>query len=275
MPTLYVVATPIGNLEDMTLRAIRTLKEVDLIAAEDTRKTRHLLAMHGVATPVTSYHEQNKRTKLGTLLDLLKDKDLALVSEAGMPGLSDPGFELISSAIALRFAVVPVPGPSVVLTALVVSGLPVNQFTYLGFLPRRPAERLRMLSSVAGEPRTLVFFEAPHRLRAALQDMERALGNRRLAACRELTKVHEEVFRGTLQEALDHFVEPRGEFTLVVEGALHVPPPGKETHDEAKRQVLELRRGGMRLKEAVACVAVRLGMPKKALYDLCKGNLVE
>jgi len=218
MPVLYVIATPIGNLEDISLRALRLLREVKLIAAEDTRTTRHLLNAHNIKTPLTSYHEHSKRAKLDYILNYLEKEDLALVSEAGTPGLSDPGYELIVAAIERGISVVPIPGASAVITALVVSGLPTDQFLYLGFLPRRKGQRQRLLSSIVDEPRTIVAFETPHRLREALSDIEEILGNRRLSVCRELTKVHEEIFRGRVSQAREYFAEPRGEFTLVIEG---------------------------------------------------------
>jgi 16S rRNA (cytidine1402-2'-O)-methyltransferase len=218
MPVLYVIATPIGNLEDISLRALRLLREVKLIAAEDTRKTRRLLNADNIKTPLTSYHEHSKRAKLDYLLDYLEEEDLALVSEAGMPGLSDPGYELIIAAIERGIPVVPIPGASAVITALVVSGLPTDQFLYVGFLPRRKGQRQRLLSSIIDEPRTIVAFETPHRLRDALSDIEEILGDRRLSVCRELTKIHEEIFRGRVSQAREHFVEPRGEFSLVIEG---------------------------------------------------------
>ena len=218
MPILYVVATPIGNLEDVSLRALRILRDVKLIAAEDTRKTRHLLNAYDIKTPLISYHEHSKRAKLDYLLDYLETEDLALVSEAGTPGLSDPGYELIVAAIERGISILPVPGASAVITALVVSGLPTDQFLYVGFLPRRKGQRQRLLSSIVDEPRTIVALETPHRFKEALSDIEEILGDRRLSVCRELTKVHEEIFRGRVSEAREHFVEPRGEFSLVVEG---------------------------------------------------------
>jgi len=218
MPVLYVIATPIGNLEDISLRALRLLREVKLIAAEDTRTTRHLLNAHNIRTPLTSYHEHSKKAKLDYLLNYLEKEDLALVSEAGTPGLSDPGYELIVAAIEHGISVIPIPGASAVITALVVSGLPTDQFLYLGFLPRRKGQRQRLLSSIVDEPRTIVAFETPHRLKEALSDIEEILGNRRLSVCRELTKVHEEIFRGRVSQAREHFAEARGEFTLVIEG---------------------------------------------------------
>jgi 16S rRNA (cytidine1402-2'-O)-methyltransferase len=218
MAILYVVATPIGNLEDISLRALRVLREVKLIAAEDTRKTRRLLNAHNIETPLTSYHEHSKRAKLDYLLGYLEKEDLALVSEAGMPGLSDPGYDLIVAAVERGISVVSVPGPSAVITALVVSGLPTDQFVFVGFLPRRKGQRQHLLSSISDEARTIVAFEAPHRVREALTDIEEILGDRRVSVCRELTKVHEEVFRGRMSQAREHFAEPRGEFSLVIEG---------------------------------------------------------
>ena len=266
MGTLYVVGTPIGNLEDISLRALRILRQVDLIAAEDTRTTRKLLARYGIETPLTSYYEHNKLTKLDYLLKTLREKDVALVSEAGMPGLSDPGYELIRAAIERGIPVVPVPGPSALVTALVVSGLPTDSFVYLGFLPRRREERRRLLESVARERRTLVAFEAPHRLLATLADLKEVLGDRRIAIARELTKVHEEVWRGTTGEALARFEEapPRGEFTLVIEGA-------KEARwdEERVRQALRrMLREGVGTREAVKTVAELAGWPKREVYEL-------
>jgi 16S rRNA (cytidine1402-2'-O)-methyltransferase len=218
VPALYVIATPIGNLEDISFRALRLLREVKLIAAEDTRTTRRLLNAYDIKTPLTSYHEHSKRAKLDYLLGYLEEEDLALVSEAGMPGLSDPGYELIVAAIGHGISVVPIPGASAVVTALVVSGLPTDQFLYLGFLPRRQGQRQRLLSSIVDEPRTIVAFETRHRIREALSDIEKILGDRRISVCRELTKVHEEIFRGRVSQAKEHFAEPRGEFSLVIEG---------------------------------------------------------
>jgi 16S rRNA (cytidine1402-2'-O)-methyltransferase len=264
MPVLYVVATPIGNLEDISLRAIRILREVKLIAAEDTRKTRRLLAAYDIRTPVTSYYEHNKLTKLDYLLQNLAGGDIALVSEAGMPGISDPGYELIAAAGRMSITVVPVPGPSSVTTALAVSGLPTDRFLYVGFLPNRAAARRRRLASVAAEPGTILALEAPHRLAAALQDILITLGDRRLAVCRELTKLHEEVFRGTVGEAIRHFTKPRGEFTLVIEGRGDEGKP--EITGEIEKQLHRLYLAGASAREAVATVAGATGLPRKELY---------
>lgn len=264
MPTLYVVATPIGNLEDITLRALRTLREVRLIAAEDTRKTRRLLSHYDINTPMTSYHEHNKKTKLAYLLGALNTGDIALVSEAGTPGLSDPGYELIVAAHERDIPVAPIPGPSVVVTALVVSGLPTDRFTYIGFLPHKAGDRARLLESVAEESGTIVALEAPHRLIASMNDILRILGDRRLSVCRELTKIHEEVFRGTVGQAIARFAQPRGEFTLVIEGCKKEKKPGLTA--DIERQLRQLLQAGVPAREAVAGVAAGTGLPRRELY---------
>jgi 16S rRNA (cytidine1402-2'-O)-methyltransferase len=265
MPTLYVVATPIGNLEDISLRAIRILREVKLIAAEDTRKTRRLLTSYDIKTPLTSYFEHNKLAKLDRILKCLKEGDVALVSEAGMPGISDPGYELIVEAGRHDIPVVPVPGPSAVTTALAVSGLPTDRFLYIGFLPGKTGPRRRTLESVVDEPGTIIALEAPHRLTAALDDILSVLGDRRLAVCRELTKLHEEVFRGTVSEALQHFTGPRGEFTLVIEGKGAGERP--QLTEDIERQMQQMYLTGATAREAIATVAGETGLPRKELYQ--------
>jgi len=264
MPTLYVVATPIGNLDDISLRALRTLREVQLIAAEDTRKTKRLLTTYDIKTPVTSYHEHNKWTKLGYILNRLEGEDVALVSNAGMPGISDPGYELIVAANQRGISVVPIPGPSVVITALVISGLPTDRFSYVGFLPRKVGARRRLLESIADEQGTIVALESPHRLIAALNDILLVLGDRRVAVCRELTKIYEEVFRGTISQAIEHFTEPRGEFTLVIEGKKERDKP--QLTEDIERQLHHMRLSGVAAKEAIAKVAGETGLSKKELY---------
>jgi len=216
MGILYVVSTPIGNLEDVTLRAIRVLKSVDLIAAEDTRTTKRLLSQHSIETPMTSFHDRNSRGKTPRLLRDLSHRDVALVSEAGTPGISDPGYDLVKGALELGFPVLPVPGVSAVTAALAISGLPIHQFTYLGFLPRRPGPRRRVLQSLSEENRTVVAFESPHRLIASLQDILAIFGDRPISVCREMTKLYEEIFRGTVAGAIAQFPRPRGEFTIVL-----------------------------------------------------------
>ena len=265
MPALYVVATPIGNLEDISLRALRTLGEVKLIAAEDTRKTKRLLDTYNIKTPMTSYHEHNKWTKLEYILNYLEDADVALVSNAGMPGMSDPGYELIVAATNRGISVVPIPGPSVVTTALVVSGLPTDKFIYLGFLPRRSGARRRLLESMANEDGTIVAFESPHRLLAALNDILPVLGDRKIAICRELTKFYEEVFRGTISQAIRHFAEPRGEFTLVIEGKRAGNKP--QLTPDVEQQLRHMRQSGLTAKEMIARVASETGLSRKELYQ--------
>jgi 16S rRNA (cytidine1402-2'-O)-methyltransferase len=265
MPVLYVVATPIGNLEDVTLRALRVLREVSLIAAEDTRTTRKLLSHHGIRARLLSYNEHNKAARIPRLIAALRDGDVALVSEGGTPAISDPGLDLVAAAVAAGFAVTPIPGPSAVTAALAVSGLPTRQFTYLGFLPRRGGERRRLLASLRHDPRTVLAFESPHRLRRSLEDMLKEWGDRRLAVCRELTKAFEEVFRGRISEALERFAEPRGEFTLVVEGATDAPPPPLE---EANRDLLLRRQAGEPARRAVPEVAKRYGLPRRVVYRM-------
>ena len=263
MPNLYVVATPIGNLEDVSLRALRILREVKLIAAEDTRKTKRLLNAYSIQTPMTSYHEHNKTTKLDYVLSNLKENDVALVSEAGMPGVSDPGYELIRAATREGIPVVPVPGPSAVITALVVSGLPTDRFLYLGFLPRRASARRQALKSVTQETGTLVILEAPHRLKETLDDLKVVLGDRQIAVCRELTKLHEEVFRGTISQAAAHFSEPRGEFTLVIEGE---KGEHKTSNKNIEQRLIDMYQSGARTREAIVRVAGETGISRRELY---------
>lgn len=261
-----MVATPIGNLEDVTLRALRVLGEVSLVCAEDTRTTRKLLARHAVRARLMSYNEHNMRERTPAILSALAAGDVALVSEAGTPGVSDPGYELVVAAIAAGFPVVAVPGPSAVLAALAVSGLPAREFTFVGFLPRRSGERRRALASLAREPRTLVLFEAPHRLRGTLADMLAVWGDRRVAVCRELTKVHEEVFRGRVSEALERFGQPRGEFTLVVEGAAATVARADE--GAAREALRRLRAEGASGRDAVRRVSQEWGLARREVYRM-------
>jgi len=268
MGTLYVVGTPIGNLEDITLRAVRTLQEVLLIAAEDTRKARILLDRHAIRTPVTSFFEGNERFKIDALLEALAAGDVALISEAGMPGISDPGYPLIQAAIAQGIPVVPVPGPSAHTAALVVSGLPTDRFCFLGFLPRKKAEREARLAEVAALRVTLVCYEAPHRLRATLEALHVTLGNRAIALCRELTKHYEEVWRGDVAGALLHVAEtpPRGEYTLVIAGA---PDDFARWDVEQVRAALAERiAGGLSRSQAAREVAALSGWSRRDVYAL-------
>ncbi len=221
MGTLYLVATPIGNLDDMTLRAVHVLESVPLIAAEDTRHTLKLLTHFGLRRPLVSLHAHNEARQLQTILSRLEQHDVALVSDAGTPALSDPGVRLVSAAVAAGYPVVPVPGPSAVLAALVSSGLPTNQFTFLGFLPRKRGELERVIRDAGEAKRTFVFFESPHRVQKTLAIIASALGPRSLVVAREITKVHEEFLRGTPATLLEHFAKspPRGELTVVVAGS--------------------------------------------------------
>ena len=268
MQTLYIVATPIGNKGDITLRAMKTMNDVGLIAAEDTRRTARLLSMCGITKPMISYNEQTKRSKLPYLLKQLETMDIALVSDAGMPGMSDPGYELIKVAIENGVEVMPVPGPSAIITAVVVSGLPTHEFTYLGYLPRLKAQRVKFLERVADEPRTMVVFETPHRLKAALKDILAVLGDRRIAVCREMTKLYEEVYRGNVSGAITYFDEIRGEFTLVIEGKTKGEAQSTSSVEE---ELLRLRSEGVSAKDAVAQMAKASGLSKKAVYQMWLG----
>lgn len=269
MGVLYIVATPIGNLEDITLRALRILREVGLIAAEDTRKTRRLVTAYGIKTPLTSYHEHSSKAKLSRLLDQLREKDVALVSEAGMPGLSDPGYELVVAAVEEGVEVVSIPGPSALTAALAVSALPINQFTFIGFLPRKKGERIALLYSLASEQRTIVAFEAPHRLRTTLSDLARVLGDRRITVVRELTKLYEEVFRGTTSQAAEHFEQPKGEFTLVVEGQKEGKKPVATS--EVEEELRSLHSRGLTAKEAMSRLSKTTGLSRRELYRMWLG----
>ena len=267
MSTLYIVATPIGNLEDITLRALRVLGEVSLIAAEDTRMTRKLLSHYEIDTPCTSYHDHNRVSKLPAILEALSQGDVALVSDAGTPAVSDPGAELAVAAQDAGHSVVPIPGPSSLTAALSVAGIEDDQFTYLGFLPRRGGPRRKLLQSFIQETRAWIAFEAPHRLIETLTDIFTILGDRQVVVCREMTKLHEEVFRGTVNDALEHFDQPRGEFTLIVQPADVVPL----LNDAAIQQAREILKGeserGSKSKDAISAASTT-GLSKNDLYRL-------
>ena len=271
MGTLFIVGTPIGNLEDMTPRGARVLGQVGLIVAEDTRVTRRLLSHLGIRAPTLSYHEHNWQARLPRVLKGLEAGDVALVCDAGMPVVSDPGSELVSRAAQAGFPVEVVPGPSALTAALAVSGFAGDEFTFLGFLPRRRGDRRQRLRAFASLPLTLVFFEAPHRLQAMLRDVIEELGDRQVALCRELTKLYEEVFRGTVSEALDHAHTPQGEYVVVLEGAPITGQPEDTTElsmAEATQELARLRDSGTRAKDAVSSVASSLGLPKNLVYRL-------
>lgn len=274
--TLYICATPIGNLEDITLRALRVLKEVDLIAAEDTRHTRKLLHHYDIHTPLTSYYEHNAREKGPFLLEQLRQgKSIALVSDAGTPGISDPGTLLIQAAVAAGIPVVPVPGVTAFVTALCVSGLPTDKFVFEGFLPRRDRERKKRLEDLRGEERTIIFYEAPHRLPATLKAIAEVMPRRRLVVARELTKQYEEIVRGTPAELRAHFEAhpPRGEFTLLLEGR---PPeeagdePAVEEIPDPAALMAALEEQGFDWQDAIKEAARRLGVPKREVYRAVK-----
>jgi 16S rRNA (cytidine1402-2'-O)-methyltransferase len=266
MGTLYLVPTPIGNLTDITLRALKVLREVNLIAAEDTRRAAILLSHFDLHTPVTSYFEHNKLSKLDRILEALEQGDVALISEAGTPGLSDPGYELIRAVIERGQRVVPLPGATAAITALVASGLPTDSFVFAGFLSRKAGERRRALEEVKAERRTLIFYEAPHRVVETLADMLAVFGNRSICAARELTKVHEEIWRGSISAALERFgAEALGEFVLVVAGA-----PEEARWDEERVQAMlheELEHGASS-SEAARRVAALSGWNKRDVYAL-------
>ena len=218
--TLYVVATPIGNLEDISARALRVLGEVDLIAAEDTRTTRKLLTRYGLRVPMVSLFDANVRRRIPKLLaELDEGKDIALVSEAGTPLISDPGALLVKAAAEAGHTVTPIPGPTAIAALLSVAGLPADKFTFLGFLPRRAGQRRRMIEAISEQEWPIVLYESPHRIIATLEALRDVLRDRDTVIGREMTKLHEEIFRGTLSEAIDHFQKPRGEFSVVVAGA--------------------------------------------------------
>lgn len=270
MGTLYLVATPLGNLEDITLRALRVLREVSLIATEDTRTTGYLLKHFDIHCPLVSYYEHNKVTRLERILGALEEGDVALVSEAGTPLLSDPGYELVRVAIERGFRVVSIPGPSALTAALPASGLPTDRFLFLGFLPRKSGDRRRFLQEVAAEKATLIFFEAPHRLRETLADMIDLLGGDRVVAvCRELTKLHEEIWRGTLAEAQQEWAqrEPRGEFSLVVAGA---PPQAEWSQVRVETGLAQELAAGASVKDAVRRLTDQSGWGKREVYTLAQ-----
>lgn len=270
---LYLCATPIGNLEDITLRALRVLREVDLIAAEDTRRSRKLLSYYDIHTPLTSFHQHNRKKKGEYLLELIASgKNVALVSDAGLPGISDPGSELVASALERGFIVVPVPGPSAGVTALAASGLPTSSFIFAGFLPASKKARRERLEELCRRRETLIFYEAPHRLAETLADINEVLGNRLAAVARELTKKHEEIIRGPLKKLIKYFEEkqPRGEFTLVVAGASGEEALQEEAAARAglrpAEHVFLLEAEGAGRKEAIREVARLHGISRREVY---------
>ncbi len=267
--TLYLVATPIGNLGDFSPRAVETLQQADFIAAEDTRVSVKLLNHFEIRKPLVSYHEHNRAAAGAAIVErLLSGETCALVTDAGTPAISDPGEDLVKLCAENGITVQSIPGCCACITALAVSGLPTRRFTFEGFLSANRKERREMLQELSVEERTMVFHEAPHKLRATLGDMLEILGDRPIALCRELTKLHEETRRTTLQGAVDYYRdnEPRGEFVLVVGGAERAKGPAV-TLEEGVAMVLKLRENGARMKDAVRQVAADTGLNKNELYD--------
>ncbi len=263
---LYIVATPIGNLEDMTFRAVRILKEVDLIAAEDTRHSRKLLSHFGIPTPLTAYHDHNERLKSDHLLNQLREgKNLALITDAGTPCIADPGYRIVQAAVGAGIQVVPIPGPSAVMAALSAAGLPTDRFAFEGFLPPRQGKRRARLAELAAEERVMLFYEAPHRLAETLADMRAVLGDRQAVVARELTKIHEEFRHGSISELMERYAaaETRGEVVILV-----APTEGGDAPAPDLQSILAQRLAGgtLSLKEAVAQVTAETGLPRREVY---------
>ena len=266
--TLYIVATPIGNLEDITLRALRVLKEVDLIAAEDTRHTQILLRHFGIRTPLTSYHEHNERAKARQLVERLQQgQSVALVSDAGTPAISDPGFRIVVEAVAAKVAIVPVPGAAALTAVLSAGGVPTDRFIFEGFLPAKQKERRTRLQAVRAETRTLVFYEAPHRLKETLNDMQAILGEREIVLAREVSKAYEEFLRGPLSNIIQQIAERtiKGELTLLVRGSEAPPAISQE---QLKNEIDRLKAEGMRVKEIAQLLGERHAYSKKEIYRI-------
>jgi len=270
---LYICGTPIGNLEDITLRVIKILKEVEFIAAEDTRHTKKLLDRYQINTKVTSYYEYNKFKKAPYLVEILKNgQDIALVSDAGMPGISDPGYVLINLALKNNIKLIPVPGVSALITALVVSGLPTDKFVFEGFLPRKIKERKKYFRSIENEERTIIFYEAPHRLKKTLKDMLEILGDRKIVIARELTKKYEEIIRGNLIQVLSEINEKeiKGEITLIVQGGFE--NKGNDSIDYLMKEGIieeylnKLKIQGYSNKEIIKISQEKFSIPKNTIY---------
>ena len=268
MGSLYVIGTPIGNLEDITIRAINTLNEVDGIIAEDTRTARKLLNKYNINKPLISFHKDSSKNKLNKILSGLNEDSYALISEAGTPVISDPGIDLIYQAGELGFSIIPIPGPSSVTSGLSVSGMKGDRFFFLGFLPRRSKERLLDLNRVKNINETLVLFESPHRLLRSLEDMKTILGDRRITICREMTKIHEEVFRGIISEAIRYFEKPRGEFCIVIEGNLFSDDSNTEDPQWIIEELKLLKNLGKSGRDSVRIVSDISGINKRELYKI-------
>jgi len=270
---LYICGTPIGNLEDVTLRVLKVLKKVKLIAAEDTRHTKKLLNHYQINTKITSYYEYNKFKKASYLVEMLKNgQDIALVSDAGMPGISDPGYVLINLALKNNIKIIPIPGVSALITALVVSGLPNDKFVFEGFLPRKIKERKRYFKSIENEERTIIFYETPHRLKRALKDMLDVWGDRKIVIARELTKMYEEIIRGRLSQVLTEIStkEIKGEITLIVQGG--IKRKENNTIDFLKDEFImqeylkKLKNQGYSNRDIIKIAQEKLNIPKNLIY---------
>lgn len=266
MGKLYIVATPIGNLEDITLRALRILNEVNFIAAEDTRVTRKLLSRYNIHTKLISFHDKNEQRKIPYIIRALSVGDVALVSDAGTPVLNDPGYPLLLMVRKNSIPIVPVPGPSALTTTVSVSSIPTNQFIFLGFLPRKTRQRRNELSEFLTEPRSLFMFESPYRLVETLNDILDVLGDRWVCISRELTKFHEEIFNGKVSEATTHFQRPIGEFSLIISG--YTKPNSVTQKDLATDALLELRRQGRGARESASEIAKITTLSRRDLYRL-------
>jgi len=268
MGTLYLVATPIGNLEDMSPRAIRVLREADLIAAEDTRHTGKLLKYFEIDTPITSYFEHNKLDKLDFILEKLSVGNVALVSDAGTPAVNDPGYELVKAALEASYDVRPIPGASAPIAALTVSGLPTDSFLYLGYLPHKTSERHKKLEEIESQPYTLIFLESPYRIVEALEDILTILGDRHICVAREMTKMFEEYWRGKVSSAVKHFKSQpaRGEFTLVVEGRKE-DGTQKWSEERLQRAIENELKSEKSAKQISAQLAETSGWSKKEIYS--------
>jgi len=266
--TLFVVATPIGNLEDITGRALRVLREASIIAAEDTRRTARLLARYAITTPTTSLHEHNEAQKTGSLVARLdRGENIALVSDAGTPAISDPGYRLVVDAIHAGIRVIPLPGAAALAAALSASGLPTDRFAFEGFLPSKKQERKTKLQELKNDARTLVFYEAPHRLNESLQDMQQIMGEREIVVGRELSKVHEEFLRGTVSEVVARFAdrEVKGEITIVVRGSTD----GCQVSEaEVNAEIRRLGAAGMGVKEISQLLGERYQLSKREVYQM-------
>ncbi len=254
----------------MSPRAVRILREVRLIAAEDTRHTRQLLSYFDIHTPLTSYYEHNKLSKLDVILAALGQGDVAVVSDAGTPAINDPGYELVKAALEMQYTVSPVPGPSAPVAALAVSGLPTDSFLYLGYLPRKTSERKELFEKVGSLPYTLIFLESPHRVLDSLADMRTYLGDRQVAAARELTKLYEQVVRGSISQVTEHFTqnEPRGEFVLVLAGQVSTPGDNDWTEEHLLEAIRQSSQDDRPASEIAAELAQRSGWPRRKIYKL-------